>query len=89
MNWWRRDAEDPVLPALPAIRRRDLGHRERPVLPRAENIKWQPPVRTVEPYFEHPDYIEALAQSVERAYAELENRPDVLVPATTACRSAT
>jgi ferrochelatase len=41
--------------------------------------KWQPIARTVEPYFEHPLYIEALAQSVERAYAGLENRPDVLV----------
>jgi protoporphyrin/coproporphyrin ferrochelatase len=44
-----------------------------------ENIKWQPLVRTVEPYCENPAYIEALAQSVERAYAGLENRPDVLV----------
>jgi ferrochelatase len=44
-----------------------------------QNIKWQPIARTVEPYYEHPLYIEALAQSVERAYAGLENRPDVLV----------
>jgi ferrochelatase len=44
-----------------------------------QNIKWQPIARTVEPYFEKPSYIEALAQSVERAYGELENRPDVLV----------
>ncbi|MDO5630810.1 MAG: ferrochelatase [Paracoccus sp. (in: a-proteobacteria)] len=29
--------------------------------------KWQPAVRTVEPYFDRPDYIDALAQSVERA----------------------
>ena len=41
--------------------------------------KWQPTVRTVDPYFEHPLYIEALAQSIERAYAEIENRPDILV----------
>jgi ferrochelatase len=41
--------------------------------------KWQPPVRTVPAYFEHPAYVEALAQSVERAYAGLETRPDVLV----------
>lgn len=44
-----------------------------------ENIKWQPLVRTVEPYYEHPLYVEALAQSIERAYGALENRPDVLV----------
>src|SRR5210317_1742085 len=43
------------------------------------DIKWQPTVRTVEAYYEHPLYIEALAQSVERAYAKIEDRPDVLV----------
>ena len=30
-------------------------------------------------YYDHPLYIEALAQSVEAAYAGLERRPDVLV----------
>ena len=40
---------------------------------------WQPTARVVEPYFEHPLYIEALAQSVERAYAEVAERPDILV----------
>ena len=30
-------------------------------------------------YYDHPLYIEALAQSVERAYAGLDRRPDVLV----------
>lgn len=41
--------------------------------------KWQPSVRTVSAYFEHPDYIDALARSVERAYAQCAERPDVLV----------
>lgn len=41
--------------------------------------KWQPVTRTVEPYFDQPSYIEALAQSIERAYAGLEARPDILV----------
>lgn len=41
--------------------------------------KWQPSSRTVEPYFDHPLYIEALAQSVERTYAGLEKKPDILV----------
>ncbi len=40
---------------------------------------WQPTTRTVAPYFDHPKYIEALAQSVERAYGDLEKRPDILV----------
>ena len=29
--------------------------------------KWQPSVRTCDPYFDRPDYIDALAASVERA----------------------
>ena len=41
--------------------------------------KRQPAARTVAEYFDHPQYIEALAQSVERAYAGLDQRPDVLV----------
>lgn len=41
--------------------------------------KRQPAARTVAEYFDHPLYIEALAQSVERVYATLDHRPDVLV----------
>lgn len=40
---------------------------------------WQPVPRVVAPYFEHPMYIEALAQSVERAYAAAEKKPEILV----------
>ena len=42
-------------------------------------LRWQPAVRTVPAYYDHPLYIEALAQSAEQAYAGLERRPDVLV----------
>jgi len=42
-------------------------------------MKWQPAIRTAPAYFDHPGYIAALAGSVERAYAGLERRPDVLV----------
>ncbi|WP_422075655.1 ferrochelatase [Tranquillimonas rosea] len=41
--------------------------------------KWQPSVRTVPPYFNHPTYIDALAKSVERSYATMEHEPDILV----------
>lgn len=40
---------------------------------------WQPTARVVEPYFEHPLYIEALAESVERAYADTSKKPEILV----------
>ncbi|MEE3070697.1 MAG: ferrochelatase [Pseudomonadota bacterium] len=41
--------------------------------------KWQPTARVVDPYFDHPLYIEALAQSIETAYGKLDKKPDVLV----------
>lgn len=41
--------------------------------------KWQPAARTVSAYFDHPAYVEALAQSVERAYAAQEKKPELLV----------
>jgi protoporphyrin/coproporphyrin ferrochelatase len=42
-------------------------------------LKWQPSIRTVPAYHDHPLYIDALARSVEAAYAKLPERPDVLV----------
>ncbi|MFT4961738.1 MAG: ferrochelatase [Paracoccaceae bacterium] len=41
--------------------------------------KWQPAARTVEAYFDHPAYIDALAQSIETAYDGLGKQPDILV----------
>ncbi len=41
--------------------------------------KWQPSVRIVPPYFEDAAYIDALAGSVERAYAFAKVKPDLLV----------
>jgi ferrochelatase len=41
--------------------------------------KWQPAARTVQPYFDRPDYIDALATSIERSYAMMETKPDKLL----------
>lgn len=41
--------------------------------------KRQPAVRTVAEYYDNPLYIKALAHSVDKAYAQLETKPDVLV----------
>ena len=40
---------------------------------------WQPTVRVVDPYFEDPAYIDALAQSIEAAYAKADKKPELLV----------
>jgi ferrochelatase len=41
--------------------------------------KWQPVARVVAPYFEEPAYIDALAQSIERAYADAGEKPEKLI----------
>jgi ferrochelatase len=41
--------------------------------------KWQPVVRTAPAYCDDPAYIDALAKSVEAAYARMETKPDILV----------
>ncbi len=41
--------------------------------------KWQPVARIVPPYFAEPVYIDALAQSIERAYAAAAVKPEVLL----------
>ncbi len=44
-----------------------------------QSIRWQPSIRTVPPYYDHPAHIEALARSIETAYAGFEERPTALV----------
>ncbi len=41
--------------------------------------KWQPIARVVEPYYEDTGYIDALAQSIETAYAQADTKPEILV----------
>lgn len=41
--------------------------------------KWQPAARTVPAYYDNPNYIDALAQSIEQTYSAMETRPDILV----------
>jgi len=43
------------------------------------DMNWQPSVRTVPPYYDNPLYIDALAKTVEEAYAGLDHRPDALI----------
>jgi len=42
-------------------------------------MKWQPYIRTVPAYYDRPDYIKALADSVRTVYAKLDKKPDVLL----------
>jgi protoporphyrin/coproporphyrin ferrochelatase len=41
--------------------------------------RWQPAIRTVPPYHDHPPYIEALARSIEAHLDGLSWRPDVVL----------
>ena len=42
-------------------------------------MRWQPTLRTMAPYFDNPDHIEALAQSVRAGVAALDFEPDLIV----------
>ncbi|MFK5996889.1 MAG: ferrochelatase [Rhodobacterales bacterium] len=42
-------------------------------------MKWQPYIRTVPAYYDRPDYIKALADSVRKTYAKLDKKPDLLL----------
>lgn len=44
-----------------------------------KTARWQPAVRTLPPYSDHPTYIRLLAESVEDHLAILDWRPDLLV----------
>ncbi len=42
-------------------------------------LRWQPAIRTAAPWHDHPDYIDALAQSVTDHLAGLDHEPDVII----------
>lgn len=44
-----------------------------------KEMRWQPSIRVVPPYFENPDYIEALADSIQDHIAEMEWTPEVVI----------
>ncbi|MEM9062400.1 MAG: ferrochelatase [Pseudomonadota bacterium] len=44
-----------------------------------QGLRWQPSIRTAPAYHDHPAYIDALAKSVETAYAGFEEKPTALV----------
>ena len=75
--------------SIRSIRRRRTATANDQAFRALMGLRWQPAVRTVPAYYDHPLYIEALAQSVEAAYAGLAGGPTCSSPATTGCRSAT
>ena len=44
-----------------------------------KEMRWQPSIRVVPPYYENPDYIEALADSIQDHIAEMEWTPEVVI----------
>jgi protoporphyrin/coproporphyrin ferrochelatase len=42
-------------------------------------MRWQPAIRSVPPYFEHPAYIDALAKSLKQHIKELPWKPDLIL----------
>ena len=44
-----------------------------------KTMRWQPALRTVPPYYDHPAYIEALASSLEQHLMLLDWAPDIIL----------
>lgn len=44
-----------------------------------KTMRWQPAIRCVPPYFDHPAYIEALAKSLKQHIKELPWKPDMIL----------
>lgn len=44
-----------------------------------KTMRWQPAMRSVPPYFEHPAYIDALAKSLKQHIKELRWKPDLIL----------
>jgi ferrochelatase len=44
-----------------------------------QRMRWQPAIRTVPPYFDHPAYIDAITRSFEAKLASLPWQPDVIL----------
>ena len=44
-----------------------------------KSIRWQPSLRVVPPYYDHPAYIEALAKTLAKDLKKLKKKPDVLI----------
>lgn len=44
-----------------------------------KEMRWQPSIRVVPPYYENADYIEALADSIQDHIAEIEWTPEVVI----------
>lgn len=42
-------------------------------------MRWQPAIRTVPPYYDHPAYIEALARSLERHLDSIDHEPELVL----------
>ena len=42
-------------------------------------MRWQPAIRSIPPYFDHPQYIDALANSLRQHQDELDWKPDNIV----------
>ena len=68
-----------VLPLYPQYAAATTGTVLDEVARHLLNVRWQPSISTVPPYYDHPAYIATLAASVRAHLASLPEAPDVLV----------
>lgn len=66
----------PLYPQYSATTTATVNDRAFDVL---KEIRWQPAIRTLPPYFDQPDYIDAIANSIRDYLTQAESKPDVLL----------
>ncbi len=67
------------LPLYPQYAGATVGSANDGLFNALTRMKWQPALRVVQPYFDHPAYISALAQSIRDGFAAMARAPDMLV----------
>lgn len=68
-----------ILPVYPQYAGATTGTAMDSVFDALKTLRYQPTIRTVAPYFKHPAYIAALAQSIRQHHAALGWVPEVTV----------
>ena len=68
-----------IAPLYPQYSATTSGTVNDKVFDTLKTMRWQPSLRIMPPYYDHPSYIEALAGSIESYLTNLDRRPDILL----------
>lgn len=68
-----------LVPMYPQYSATTVGTANDKAFETLRRMRWQPAIRTMPPYFDHPLYVETLARSIAEGVAALDFEPDVVL----------